>query len=123
MENLRSPNKLRVPVGIVLALGSISVLAGCAGSHELLADKSATILSKSESQDFVTAQESGGYPHYESVYDFILKQCGRIGDADADKDGCVELSIGVDQKTYNQFNEGDTIVFDSTRTGYLVPAK
>ncbi|MGV9001941.1 MAG: hypothetical protein ACOH18_03210 [Candidatus Saccharimonadaceae bacterium] len=121
MEKPNSLNILRNPFGILVALGGVSLLSGCAaGSHEVLANKPTIVVSESESQVFVTVEQGGGYPHYESVYRFILEQCNRGSEPIADKNGCVELNTVVDEKTYEKFAPGDTIVFDSDRTGYLV---
>jgi hypothetical protein len=120
MEKTPSFNKLHRPLGVVLALGSVTLLAGCsAGSYEITADKPALVISENESQRYVTPEE-GGYPHYKSVYRFIIEQCDRKDLSIADKNGCVELSTEVSELTFEQIAPGDIIMFDSNQNGYPV---
>jgi hypothetical protein len=123
MERLSTPNKFR-PVGLLVGLGAVALTAGCAtGSYEINARAPAHVVSESTSEAYVTADQAGGYSHFETIYHFVLQQCDRDDAAQVDKDGCIVLSTEVDQKTYEEFAPGDDVVFSSPLRGYPVSGK
>lgn len=54
---------------------------------------------------------------WENEWYLVLEQCGRVDNENVDEDGCVTVKVEVKKKTYNQFSEGDEIVFNNRKYG------
>lgn len=109
-------------VGTVLAATSLALaLEGCGyGSYEVPADMPLTILDKYTRTHFVTAEQSGGYPHYEDSYHFIVEQCDDVNPEIVQEDGCVDLTLRVSDDTYESYDVNDTIVYSQPRRAYPI---
>jgi hypothetical protein len=54
---------------------------------------------------------------WENDWYLVLEQCGREEIENVGEDGCVTVKINVIKKTYDQFSEGDQIVFKNRKYG------
>lgn len=100
---------------------SLGLVTGCStGSHEIPADTPVSVLDKYTRTRYITAQESGGFPHYEEDHYFIVEQCENVEPEIVEEDGCVELTTKVSETTYEDFDVGDVIVYQTPRRAYPV---
>ncbi len=110
------PSKLRFN-RVLCLLGLTTVLSGCGDSAKVEEDHEATIIREEQSQRYVTPEE-GGYPHYKDVYRFVVQQCGREDLSMANEDGCVNFTITVSKREFDEYGPGDQITFQTPRSGY-----
>ncbi|MDB5163091.1 MAG: hypothetical protein JWO54_907 [Candidatus Saccharibacteria bacterium] len=120
MELKNRYEKFRKPLMSVALFGGVALgLAGCSvGSYQVIAHQPVEVLDKQESERFVSAQESPGFPHYEDVYHMTIEQCDRGDETISDDSGCIELQIEVNEAMFNQYSVGDVLTFDKDLKGY-----
>src|SRR5690554_902201 len=120
MERWTTP-KVRRRVKGVLGAASLALVTSCGvGSHEIPADTPVTVLDKQTRSRYITAQESGGFPHYEEDHYFTVEQCENVEPEKADDDGCVDLTTKVSETTFEEFDIGDVIIYSTPRRAYPV---
>lgn len=98
---------------LVLAGGiGCAAIAGCGA--DVINDKPATVVEHIYEPSYVSIISTGKsvIPIFHAAeYDLKVRQCGREGDSDADKQGCVTSQVEVSKATWNQYKDGSTIVF------------
>lgn len=103
--------KTRVPAALLaVGLGTIG-LSACGA--EVNPDEPATVLEHHHYGAWIQVVRIGKttsfIPHPER-FELKLEQCGHDGEDDSNGAGCITESVDVHHDTYQQFQDGDTIV-------------
>lgn len=112
MEKLLQKRTIGFSLAILIGGGA---LTGCSSSPEILPNRNAEVVGHEYHSDYTTFILAGKVlvPQYHpEEFHLDVRQCDRQSDEFADEQGCVTAHIDVDESTYNEFQDGDTIVFD-----------
>lgn len=113
MEIKKKIEQKTATVLLALGLGS-AALVGCGANAEIKDNVPAKVLGHDYTAPYTTFIPVGKIivPQFHPAeYDLEVRQCDRVGDEGADKDGCVTAQVSVDEDTYNDHPDGSEIVF------------
>ena len=118
-ERISSEYRQRARARSAAVISSLMLVASCGqnGQPIIEHDQPATLLDKSKDSHYVSGT---GYDHWETDYEFVLKQCEREAGEAVDEDGCITLLVNVSGQTYKKFDEGDVITFENDMHGTSV---
>lgn len=106
---------------ITAALGMVGILVGGCSGPEVLPNRPATVIAHEHHPGYFMTTMAGKVPittYYPESFHLDVRQCDRMEDDTEDdvKDGCIVEHMTVSEETYNNYQDGDSIVFEDTES-------